>query len=310
MARSRGIRIETIARMSSRGAIAALLLLMSAAPLPATEAPFVDADALVRRVVLSQRAAERAMASYTFDQLEVETKYAKKGAPKETETRLFYVFSGDAPNQGSRELVAVNGRPATDDEKRKVAEDDAKAKSKRLERRAAERARTNPSVSGGEDDPMVGARRLSDLLAFYDYWIEREDVFDGRPCYVLRFSPRKGLKSNGLAEQALSSLAGEIVIDAADYQVRAVDAFLVSPVKVAGGIAAKVDDAVVRYRADRLAAARGWFPCSVDLRLHGKTAVFLRLDVGYRYEFSNFRTFRVETESAATDEPPVESEPR
>src|SRR5512143_2535588 len=265
--------------MSSRGAIVALLLAAVPAAGRAAHAPpgFVDADALIRRVVRSQRVAERSLASYTYDQLEVETKYARRGAPKETETRLFYVFAGDPAEEGSRELVAVNGRLATEEEKRKAAEEDAKSRKKRLERRAAERARKAPSVGGDDDDPLIGTRRLSDLLARFDYWVEREIVLEGRPCYVLRFSPRRGLRSSGLAEQALSSLAGEIVIDGSDYQIRRVDAVLVSPVKVAGGIAARVDDAVVRYQAEPLGPAHRWFPCVVDLRLHGKKALFLSL---------------------------------
>jgi hypothetical protein len=288
--------------MSPRAAIVALAVCAFALGARAGEPSFVDADALIRRVVASERLAERSLASYTFDQLEVQTKYSrKKGTPKETEARLFYVFSGDAPGEGSRELVAVDGRPATDDQKRKLAEDDAKAKRKRLESRAAAKARSGPTVSGDDADPLVGGRRLSELLARYEYWIEREEVHDGRPCFVLRFSPRRGLKSNGLAEHALSSLAGEIVIDGVDFQIRRVDAVLVAPVKVAGGLAAKVDAAQVRYIAAPIAAVHRWFPCEVDLRVQGKTALVLPLDVGYRYEFSNFRTFRVETESAAAE---------
>lgn len=291
--------------MSPPGVTLAALLSLLPLPARAIQAPpgFVDVDALIRRVVKSQRLSEQSLASYTYDQLEVETKYARRGKPKETDTRLFYVFSGDAQGEGSRELVTVNGRPATESEKEAVAEEDARAKRKRLERRAAEKARKTPGVSGDDDDPLIGARRLSDLLARYDYGIAREEVIDGRPCYVIRFSPRHGLKTNGLAEHALSALAGEIVVDAADYQIRRVDAFLVEPVKVVGGLAARVDDAVVKYQAAPMGPAHRWFPCVVDLRLHGKKALLLSLDVGYRYEFSNFKTFRVETESSAEAPP-------
>jgi len=284
--------------VSPRAVTAALLALALTHRVNAGQAPFVDADALIRRVVQNQKLSEQRLASYTFDQLEVETRFVKSGRPKQTESRLFYVFSGETPGEGSRELVALNGRPATGAEKRKAAEEDAKRKRKRLERRAADRSRKAPAVSGEDEDPFVGARRLSDLLGRYRYWVDREEIANGRLFYVLRFSPKRGLKTKGLSEQALSALAGEVVVDGTDYQVRRVDAFLVSPVKVAGGLAARVEDAEVRYEAEPLSPTR-WFPCNVDLRLRGKTAVFVRLDVGYRFEFSNFRTFRVETETAA-----------
>jgi hypothetical protein len=284
----------------------AFLVLVTVPPagiLSAQSASFVDVDALIRKVVKSQKLAEDGLAAYTFDQVEVETKYAKNGRPKESESRLFYVFSGEDGKGGSRELVAVNGRPATDDEKKKIAEEDAKAKQKRLEKSAAVKARTTPQVSGDDDDPLVGSRRLSELLARYEYRIEREEVEDGRLYYVLRFAPKRGLKSHSVAEQALSGLAGEVVVDGTDYQVKSVTAYLVSPVKVAGGLAARVDDAAISYEAQPILKRR-WFPCTVDLRVRGKTAVFVRLDTGYRFQFSNFRQFGVETESAASAEPP------
>jgi hypothetical protein len=38
----------------------------------------------------------------------------------------------------------------------------------------------------------------------------------------------------------------------------------------------------------------------ISLRISGKKALFFRLDTGYRFELSNFRTFEVETESTVS----------
>jgi hypothetical protein len=280
-----------------------LLVLLTVSPWGGGwEEPSIDPEALIRRVVKSQRRAEEAFEGSTYDLKEVRTTYAKDGQPKEIETRLYYVLSGGNGNEGTRDLVEVNGRPATDDEKRKVAEEDAKGRKQRLERRAASRASAPPAVSGDDDDPLVGTRRLSDLLGMFRFRVAGEEVYDGRLGYVLEFAPKPDRAAKGLGERALGSLEGRVVIDAADFQIRSVAARLARPVKVVGGLAANVKDAEIVYESRSVAKER-WFPCRVDLHMKGRTAIFFRLDSGFRFEFANLRSFHVETESAVRPDP-------
>lgn len=245
------------------------------------------------------------MNSFTFDQRVIETKYAKNGRPKETERRLFYVLSGEKGEEGSRELVEVDGRPATSEEKRKAAEQDQKDRKKRLETRAAEKVEEARHPKGDDEDPLVGTRRLSNLLLRFDYTVLPEEILNGRPTYVVDFRPRPEIGTANLGERALSALAGRAYIDASDFEVVRVDAHIVKPVSVVGGVAAKVARADIRYEAMPVGHGH-WFPCVVDVRLVGKTFLFFRLDTGYRYEFSHFGTFQVETETKLT---PVQSKP-
>jgi hypothetical protein len=67
-------------------------------------------------------------------------------------------------------------------------------------------------------------------------------------------------------------------------------------VKVGGGLAANVKEAGVSYTGQP-AGGDLWFPCAVDLRVTGKTALFFRLDTSFRAEFANLRRFKVETET-------------
>jgi hypothetical protein len=260
----------------------------------------VQPEALIRRVVRNQRLAEKSMTSYTFDQRETETKYRRDGAIESVKTRLFYALSGENGEPGTRELIEVDSRPATVDEKRKAAEEDAKGRRKRLERRAAAKVSRNPGVQGTDDDPIVGTRRLSELLARYKYRPITDGVLDGRSTYVLDFEPTKGPKAKNLGDRALDSLAGRVLIDSVDGQVRHVDAHLTEPVKVLGGLAAKVNEAKISYEAAPVSGL--WFPHEIQLRLKGKQALFFRLDVGYRYQLSNFKSFKVDTESTIESE--------
>ncbi|MEO8586323.1 MAG: hypothetical protein ABI584_09205 [Acidobacteriota bacterium] len=291
--------------MSRRFAPCAAVLLAVASGIAGTGAgavptstPGVDARELVRRVVKSQRRVEAAFAGSTFDQREVKTTWAADGRAKEVVSRLFYVLSGDGETEGSRELVEVEGRPATGDEKRKAAEEDEKGRKRRLVDKAAAESRQAEKVSGDEADPLVGRRRLSELFDRFLIRVIGEEIVEGRPAYVLEFSPNPSAPlAKNLGDRALNALAGRILVDAVDLQVRSVVAHLTKPVKVAGGIAANVKEGEIVYVGQPLGGDL-WFPCVVELRLTGKTALFFRLDTSFRFEFANLRRFRVDTDSA------------
>lgn len=259
--------------------------------------PEIDAQELVRRVVRSQRRVEAAFSGATFDQREVKIEWGRDGRAKEIASRLFYVLSGEGEAEGSRELVEVDGRPATEAEKRKAAEEDEKGRRKRLEQKASAEARRAEKVSGDEDDPLVGRRRLSELIGRFVIRVVGEENVEGRPAYVLDFAPDPAAPpAHSLGDRALNSLAGRAVIDAVDFQVRSVVARLTKPVKVAGGLAANVKDAEIAYTGQPLGGDL-WFPCVVEFRITGKTALFFRLDTSIRYEFANLKRFRVDAES-------------
>jgi len=257
--------------------------------------PPFDPELIARLVARNQRLLERRWSGATYDLLEVRTTYEKDGRAKEIHRRLYYVLAGEAGAEGSRDLIQVDGRPATPEEVREAAEEDGKRK-RRIEERAARRASRPPEVTGSEDDPIVDDRQLSELLSRFELKFVAEEVRDGRPVYVLDFAPRPGLSLDSVSDRALASMGGRTVIDAADLQIYSLDAHLTKSLKVGGGLLANVKDAGMTYQSVRLDGGL-WFPCIVDLHVVGKKAVFFRLDTGFRYEFANLKSFRVETES-------------
>ncbi len=263
----------------------------------APEEPLPEIGDLLRRTLRSQKASERRLDSYTFDQSEETLTYRSDGSLKETTRRLFYVLSGPEPDSGSRELAEVDGRPATPDEIRKAAEHDRKDRKRRLEARAAAKVSEPARVGGDDDDPEIGSRRLSDLMRRFAIRVTGKEELDGRAAWAVEFSPQPGAPENGLSDRALNALAGRAWIDVLDLQVLRVEAVSTRPVRVAGGLAASVKRAAVSYEAAAVAPG-SWFPARIALRLEGKKALFFPLNVEYRFELSNFRSFAVETESS------------
>jgi hypothetical protein len=191
---------------------------------------------------------------------------------------------------------------------REEAEDDARMRRRRAEREAKERE--SRSGDGTETDPLIGARRLSDLIARFSYGPVEEVRVEGRPAYALDFAPKAGLRATTLGDRALNALAGRVIVDAADTQVVSVEARLVAPVKVAMGLGASVKHATISYRAQRLPEG-AWLPCVVALRLTGQKAVLFRLDTSFRFEFSGYArtSVEVETEVGTRRGPSVQSAP-
>jgi hypothetical protein len=286
-----------------RLALPLCLLLVPAAARTEGPLPFT-AEELVRKVAAEQGRVDRSLTDWVFDQVEVRTDHGKDGRPKTTRRRLFHYFSGERPGQASRELVEVDGRPATEEEKAKVARADEKQRKKQDEREAERKEKAREE---GEDEEIGRARRLSDLIDRFDYTLAGEVEEGGRLFYVLEFRPRPGARGGTWSDRALASLAGRVLVDASDFQVASVEARLTAPVKVAGGLAANVKEATLSYRGTRLSGGT-WFPCRVELRLKGKTALVARLDAAFRFEFSGFAVFSVETESAVGG-PSVQSAP-
>ena len=93
-----------------------------------------------------------------------------------------------------------------------------------MERRGEGRAARPPGRPGEEEDPLIGARRLSDLIARFSYGAVEEVRAEGRPAYALEFSPKPGLPAGTLGDRALNALAGRVVVDASDLQIVSVEA--------------------------------------------------------------------------------------
>ena len=265
----------------------------------APDAPPFDPEEIARRVARNQRAMEKRWGGATYDVVEVETKYDRKGRPAGTHRRLYYVLAGEGGHPESRELVEVDGRRPTPEEIRETADEDAK-RQRRTAERAARRASAPPG-SADEGDPDFDDHRLSEILERYDLRWVGEEVVDGRAVYVLDFAPRPGLPVRSVVERAFASMAGRAVIDASDLQILSLEAHLTKSLKIGGGLAANVKDARMIYRASRLGPG-AWFPCRVDLDVDGKAILFFRFAQAFRLEFGAPMRFRVE-EDAVIGEP-------
>ncbi|HTH47900.1 MAG TPA: hypothetical protein VMB21_10345 [Candidatus Limnocylindria bacterium] len=119
------------------------------------------------------------------------------------------------------------------------------------------------------------------LIRRFHYESHSVQLVNGRPAYVLAFSPTVDQQAKENADRALNLLVGRIWIDAEEFELVKVEAHLKEPLTVLGGIVAKVErlDFVVERRrmADGL-----WFNTRLSTRAEGRrlfTSFHIRSDI-------------------------------
>ncbi|MCC6133051.1 MAG: hypothetical protein IT186_24230 [Acidobacteria bacterium] len=250
-----------------------LVLLCCGAPLQA-----VDINEVVRHAAERQKEAERAGKPFSFVQVEVKTSYDSDHKPS-LPRRQRYLTVSEGKGVVTRELIDVDGRPATEKEKQKIRQQNEK-------RRRAQAGKEAGSETE-DDDLMTGRMPLADLLLRFEYKLLHEEVVDGRPSYVVEYGPRPGLVSKTIRDRVLNNFAGRAWIDVAEHQVLRIEGHLLQPVKVAGGLALDLHDIKLVYEA-RPVLPGTWAPCFEEIKVSARAAMFFKVREDMRFEFSNY----------------------
>ena len=238
-----------------------------------------DVNALVLEAAARQREGEVSAGRVALERIEVETEIDADGRPKKPERRHYSVVM-DRRGVVARELLDVDGRPATEEEKEKSLREDEKR------RRAALEANGERS---DEEELMSGRVPLLDLLPRLQFRLVGEELLDGRPTHVVDFWPKPGLVSKTIRDRVLNNFAGRTWIDVAEVQVRKIDGRLTTPVKVLGGALLDLKGVTLVYES-REVRPGSWAPCREEIGITATAGMFLRFRREIRFEFSNYRS--------------------
>lgn len=256
--------------------IAAALAFLGAAPVP-TQA---DVDAVVLEAAIRQREGEVGAGRVAFERVEVETDLDAAGRPEKTRRRRYAVVM-DGRGVVRRDLLEVDGRPATGEERQESLREDEKR------RKAAGKG----GEKSDEEELMSGRVPLLDLHHRLDFRYLGEELLEGRPTWVVGFRPKPGLESRTIRDRVLNSFAGRTWIDVADVQLKKIDGRLMAPVKVLGGALLRLEGIRLVYEA-REAAPGSWVPCREEIGIRATAGMVLPFRREMRFEFSNWRSAR------------------
>lgn len=263
-------------RASRAGLLAAALASLGTAHAP-TQA---DVDAIVLEAAVRQREGEVGAGRVAFERIEVETDLDAAGRPERTRRRRYTVLM-DGRGLVRRELLAVDGRAATGEEREESAREDEKRR----------RAAAKGGERSDEEELMSGRVPLLDLHHRLDFRLLGEERLEGRPTWVVEFRPKAGLAARTIRDRVLNSFAGTTWIDVADVQLRKIDGRLTAPVKVLGGALLRLEEIRLVYEA-REVASGAWAPCREEIGIRATAGMFLPFRREMRFEFSNWRSAR------------------
>lgn len=260
-----------------------------------------DIQALLKQVGENSEEVERVLDNYSYTEVSTFRKFDKNGVLKdnESETNELSFYRGHR----IRRQVAKNGNPLS-------AEDQAKEdkrvekRIKEIEKELAERDKKRESKRPGEDDRRVS---IADMMRSSKLINARRERFRSRDMIVFDFEPNPEYKPKKDIEKFGGKTAGTIWIDPADKQVARVEARLVEPYKVGGGLLASLAaGSSFVIEQDRI-NNEIWLPTSVDVNISVRALMLIGITANQSVRFSDYKRFNVQTEKEKLKSPIPES---
>src|SRR5205085_4772627 len=171
---------------------------------------------------------------YTYTETVTEHSLDQKGQliEKDSETFELTFYKGNR----IRRLIAKNSKPLNQSEEA----DEQKRIEKHLreiEKREAEKEKKTAQEREANRDKRVS---IADVIRASKLINPRWERFRGREVIVFDFEPLPGYKPQKDYEKSSGKMAGAIWVDANDKQVARLEARLIEPFKIGGGLLAKL----------------------------------------------------------------------
>ena len=245
--------------------------------------PSLDSEQILRRFLeRSSGIPERIAAQHHACARKTTTEeMGSDGKVKERKTREFEVELLGAKQK--LHLLRIDGRLPNDRESRRETTKEAEMKKKYGERQ--DKAR--PQGPDFIDERIVHR---------YHFATNGVELVNGRPAYLLRFSPKPGLEVKEVADRALNRLTGRLWIDAEEFELVKLDAHLEQPLSFVGGIVATVER--MEFDLERERHADGfWFNTHFSSLAIGRK-LFTGFHVRTQIDQNHFRALPLTTQGA------------
>jgi hypothetical protein len=258
----------------------ALIALGSATLL--AQQPAADPESLIKAVAANQKQLEEMRKNYIFHRHDEEQDLDDNGNLKKATISEYEVYFV-GPWEIER-LLAKNGKPLSDSEKRKQDEEVAKEEKKARERMRKEEV---------GQEPDKDAITLAKFLAADRFYNLRREIFHGREVFAFDFAPRPDFKPHNLSEKVLEALGGTAWIDEDAKQVVRLEAHLTDGFKVGGFVGSVKKGGSVVFEQEKV-NNEVWMPSYGEVHL-GYRILFSRKMANVTLRYNDYRKFKVES---------------
>lgn len=265
--------------------------------------PLPDIQALIKEVGQNEDEIEQILENYTYTENVTKRSLDSKGQlrEKETETRELTFYKGNR----IRRVIAKNGKPLTPDE---VADEDKRVEKRirDIEKKETEKEKKKASSpENPEDEDFDRNRRpsIADVLRASKLVNPRRERYRNRDVIVFDYEPLPGYKPQKDYEKIFGKMAGALWVDVEGKQVARVEARLVEPYKIGGGLVASLKEGGSFVIEQDRVNDEIWLPTRADLNLGIKIFLVKGIDVNVAIDYGNYKRFNVEAEKEKLKDP-------
>jgi hypothetical protein len=259
--------------------------------------PLPDIPILLKEVGANEDRIDALLEKYAYTETVTEHSLDQKGQliEKDSETFELTFYKGNR----IRRLVGKNGKPLSPGEEA----DEQKRIEKRvreIEKREAEKEKKTAQDREAERNKRVS---IADVLRASKLINPRRERFRGREVIVFDFEPLPDYKPQKDYEKFFGKMAGAIWVDANDKQVARLEARLVEPYKIGGGLLAKLNEGSTFVLEQDRINNEIWLPTRADINASAKVLLLKGLSLTQTTTYGDYKRFNVEAEKEKLKDP-------
>ena len=233
----------------------------------------VDAEALLRKSIENYERDWKASMSWTYTQRDI----TRHDGTEEVDVSEVFPLDGTPYER----LVMKNGHKLTPEEERREQAKYRKA--------AKQRESESPEERAARINKYGNERAfLRELPEAYDAKFLGEDSVEGRPAWVLQFTPKPGYTPRGPHADILRHVEGKLWIDKADVQWAKAQAHVIGPVSIGWILARVANGAQITLEQARVENGL-WMTKSITVDGAARVLLVHNKDLNEQITFSGYR---------------------
>ena len=247
-----------------------------------------DMKTLILQVAKNQKAIEEITKEYTCHVIEEEQKIDSKG--RVTSAKVSEYESFTVGGDEIRKLVSKDGKPLTDDQKKKEDERFNKEYDKQLKKQAKIDADPQKQKKAEEKDQA----EISDFLRAVRFTNIRREQFRGQEVIAVDFGPNPDYKPKKLIENVIQKLMGVVWIDANALDVVRLEGHFSDSAKFGAGILGSIDKGSSFVFEQNKVNNEVWLPVYAEVHL-GARLLLLKAHANEIDRYSDYKKFHADS---------------
>ena len=280
---------------------AILCVSLSAGPSGAEDLSAVE---IIRRSVSRDFDTWERARNYICLERHVEHRLDGKRRVKSTEITTYEVLI--LFGEPYRRLVARDDRPISEKEARKEEDKLARLTAERQRETEIERRKRAAEF---DKRRQRGRAFLREIPEAFDLRLAGEEVFAGRPVYVIEGVPKPGYRARESMARMLPKFRGKLWIDKEDYNWVKLEAESIDTVSFGLLLARLAKGSRVEFEQFRVASDELWLPRRVRVNVGARIALVKKISADIEVTYSDYRKFQADSRIVSTSIAPVEEPP-